>query len=307
MAISTFFLSGDWIEPVHQTEWDGFSKAKQRGLGRVAVMVVGGTRTFSSKSVHKSLATYIQSLTNQPEYFFQLTKSDEEDCKTMYIKYPEFSDEVALTYFNDTTKHISWENPSCDEPNIKKSSCCGRKSNPWHWISYMRKISAYNHVRDYEIQQGFEYDWYIFIRPDLYFFEKSIFTLSSLNKNRIYISSKEKDQPLGDYIYLVPKQYIKIFISSITHHNDRACSEGKEPIWSPEFLLDPYIHRHQQLPHQMLPILFAIARCNGKADCSRLDNEVLYNLDLLKDGKFVSPKDYCEQVFESNILQFVPS
>ncbi|KAI8892637.1 hypothetical protein BC833DRAFT_625636 [Globomyces pollinis-pini] len=306
ILISTYILCQERIvveSDIYYSDAVGVSEETSifHGNETAAVMVIGGTRSFASKSVHRSLARYIQSLTNHPDYYFQLSKSEEYSCKTMNLKYPYFSDEKALEYFKGKTRQISWENPSCTEPNIKESSCCQRENNPAHWTSYMRKVSAYNHVRNYEIQHGFEYEWYIFIRPDLYFFEESIATLSSLNTNRIYISSKEKGEPLGDYIYLVPRNFINSFVSLVTHHNDYSCTKGMEPAWPPEYNLDPLIHQ-QHLPHQLLPILFAILRCDGSADCSRLDNEVLNNLDLLSDGKFMSPKDYCKTVVHSTLL-----
>ncbi|KAI8895838.1 hypothetical protein BC833DRAFT_599837 [Globomyces pollinis-pini] len=269
---------------------------------RVAVLVIGGPRSFSAPSIHKSILAYIKSLAIDPDFFFQLADLQDSTCDQMLIKYPHFSLHNALSYFTYSTKVISWDNPSCDEPNIKDSSCCGRENNPHYWTSYMRKVSAYNNVHQYELRNGFEYDWYIFIRPDLFFFEDSIVNLSTLNKNRIYISSKEMGEPLGDFIYMVPNNLIKHFVSSVVHHNDQACTEGREPDWPPEYQFDPFIYKHHNLPHQILPILFTIARCNGKADCFRLNNEVLHKLHLLHDGKLVTPEYYCNLLVNSSLL-----
>ncbi|KAJ2994118.1 hypothetical protein HDV02_001855 [Globomyces sp. JEL0801] len=272
------------------------------GNERVAVMVVGATRSFAAKSIHQSLRRYVESLTKKPDYFFQVMNSNEDQCVDMYKKYPNISDEKALLHFNASTKHISWEEPSCNEDNIKESSCCKRDDNPGHWFSYMRKVSAYNHVKKYEKEHGFEYDWYIFIRPDLYFLEESIVTLSSLPQNRIYVASKEGNQPLGDYIYMVPKKYIQSFVTALVKHNDVSCNKNKAPEWPPEFKLDPYMHNTLKVPHQLLPILFTIARCNGYAHCDRLKNEVLYNFNVEDGDQFLDAYNACMKLKEKGML-----
>ncbi|KAJ2992130.1 hypothetical protein HDV02_003268 [Globomyces sp. JEL0801] len=299
LVTSSFFLS---TEKTTLYNLDSDNGHRFNGNERVAVMVVGTTRTFSAKSVHQSIRRYIQSLTKKPDYFFQISKSNEGICSDMHKKYPHFSDDKALLHFNSSTKHVSWEEPSCDEPFIKESSCCKRNDNPGHWFSYMRKVSAYNHVKEYEKKHGFEYDWYIFIRPDLYFFEHSIVTLSSLNTNRIYISSKEGGQPLGDYIYFVPKRYIESFATSLAKHNDYMCDQNQPPAWPPEFQLDPYVHNTLKIPHQMLPIFFTITRCNENADCDRLQNEMFYHFHLQSGEQLLDAYHVCMNAKEKGFL-----
>ncbi|KAI8899965.1 hypothetical protein BC833DRAFT_583861 [Globomyces pollinis-pini] len=163
----------------------------------------------------------------------------------------------------------------------------------------MRKVSCYNAVKAYELEHGFEYDWYVFLRPDLYFFEPSQFHLSSLNPNRLYTSSKEGStldvfQPLGDYIYLVSNKLIQDFVSALVHHNDGSCLEGNEPIFPPEVQIE-YRFFDLPIPHQMLPFFFVIKRCDDVADCDRLDNEVLHKTLLTApNNTLVTPMEFCE-------------
>ncbi|KAI8895082.1 hypothetical protein BC833DRAFT_602476 [Globomyces pollinis-pini] len=271
------------------------------GTDRVAVCLVGNPRTFQINPIHQSIYEYVNSISNHSDFFFQFGETVETSCENIPKDYPNTSLEKAIGYFNVTK--LSYKEPSCKEPYISSSRCCERKNNPGHWISYQRKVSCYNNVQKHEAKNGFKYDWYIFLRPDLYFLEKSLQHVSLLNKNRMYLGSKEHDQPMGDSLYIVPNGLIETFVTTIATHNDDHCSRGNEPHWSPEFELQPLIHRQQRLPHQMLPILFTIARCDGTADCFRLDNEVLYDAHFLGDDGFLSPKYYCEsqvkKMFES--------
>ncbi|KAI8891904.1 hypothetical protein BC833DRAFT_420637 [Globomyces pollinis-pini] len=260
--------------------------------------MVGTTRTFASKTMYESIHKFTESLSSgTPDYFFQIAN---ETCKSHPEIFQPQNLQKAFDQFNNT-KHLSWAEPSCDEAYIDKSACCKRTDNPGHWISYMRKVSCYNSVKAYEREHGFEYDWYVFLRPDLYFFEPSQFHVSLLNPNRLYISSKEastkdSNQPLGDHIYLVSNNLIQHFITSLAHHNDHSCLEGKPPLYPPEVQFEKQI-LSVPIAHQMLPFFYVIKRCDDWSDCFRLDNEVLHKTLLMApNNTLVTPKEFCESV-----------
>eukprot|EP01127_Copromyxa_protea_P012636 TRINITY_DN3313_c0_g1_i2.p1 TRINITY_DN3313_c0_g1~~TRINITY_DN3313_c0_g1_i2.p1 ORF type:complete len:334 (-),score=27.00 TRINITY_DN3313_c0_g1_i2:145-1146(-) len=280
--------------------------------GRVAVCVVGGTRGFPLTKIHESqLDNLLPRLGNREnvDVFFQLKNSDKEaNCRELARKFPKLTADAALKKFDPVM--VSWSDPTCKETWLNTSTCCPHylKSNyakyhaapreePWAgWESYARKVSCLDMVEKHAAENNITYDWYVVYRPDAYFFEPLLFSLHTLLPNRVYLTSKEANQPPGDYIYFIPRPLLNSFVQAIAHHNDISCTKSHRPQWPPEYMMWDYLQSEagDSIPLQILQILFAYAGCSGQLICTRLGGEIWAQTQMVVKGKAVSPEEYCQ-------------
>jgi len=242
------------------------------------------------------------------DVFFQIQNTDDDaGCRELYNKYPTQTMEAALAKFNPVM--VTYDTPKC-EAWLNTSSCCRfyssqqsnmnilRKENMWaSWESYARKASCFDKAETYALEHNITYAWYVIYRPDMIFLEPLYFSLDTLPPTRVYALSKESNQPPGDYLYFIPRSWFQEWMVAVAHHDDHDCDAVHHPFWPPEFKLWDYLQvegKGKHIPLQMIPLLFAFARCTGELSCQRLQSEVLYNARFsVSPQETVSPVALC--------------
>ena len=209
--------------------------------------------------------------------------------------------------------HVDDQLHSCDHPYAASHPCCDPKAprnrqnmldppeGVWGLRQYLRKAQCSERLREIEKSTGVDFDVVVWIRPDLYLFEPLPPAAHVVRSRfrRVLITSKERGQPPGDYMFIAPKP-----LTWAWHHalyqslSNGGCENNRMGL--PELRLIKYAEQHR-IPTQVYPFLFAIARSETAADCDRLNNEVLSTVSLIDNvtQRYLRPEDVCLHHFRA--------
>ena len=290
---------------------------------RVGVCIVGGVRTLSVTWEHL-WANGIEALQPDParrRVLFETTLAD--DCASNRAN-PQHIVESCQQHIANSTAflhsgnvtghptrrfdlHVDDALTNCSHPFASRHQCCkeypqgmdpGAHQHVWGLRQYLRKAQCSARLLQIEKDTGVPFDVVMWIRPDLYLFDQLPSAEQVLRSRypRVLLSSKEKGQPAGDYIFVAPGPLFAHWHQAIFGALELKCRERKLVI--PEHRLDAY-RKAKKIPTQIYPFVFAIARSNELADCMRLRNEVLANVSMVDEvtGDTVTPFDLCRRRF----------
>ncbi|KAJ2992685.1 hypothetical protein HDV02_002911, partial [Globomyces sp. JEL0801] len=237
---------------------------------KTAFCIVGDSNSFILPTVHKSIVDFGSSLSDEiVDYFIDIHDTGDYHCERWSNLNGNFTIKTAIDMFSP--KHISLE-------KIKQWKDSGFITERINQRLYKSRISCFDGVKSLEKINGWSYDWYAFVKPDLHFFENSQFIVSHLHTSRSYVSSFE-DQLLDSDIFIVPSVQVDNFIEA----------NRKSYEYNGTYNLDHQNHGIN-LAYQSLPMMYAKARCSGVLECSRFRNEIFYNMNYVG---WLSPLDYC--------------
>ena len=290
---------------------------------RVGVCIVGGVRTLSVTWEHL-WANGIEALQPDParrRVLFETTLADDcasnrdssqhvvESCRQHIASSAAFlhSGNVTGHPTRRFDLHVDDALTNCSHPFASRHQCCkeypqgmdaGAHQHVWGLRQYLRKAQCSARLLQIEKDTGVPFDVVMWIRPDLYLFDQLPSAEQVLRSRypRVLLSSKEKGQSVGDYIFVAPGPLFARWHQAIFGAHELKCRERKDQI--PEERLDTY-RKAKKIPTQIYPFVFAIARSNELADCMRLRNEVLASVSMVDEvtGDTVTPFDLCRRRF----------
>eukprot|EP00743_Colponemidia_sp_Colp-15_P012931 GILK01014865.1.p1 GENE.GILK01014865.1~~GILK01014865.1.p1 ORF type:complete len:415 (-),score=41.54 GILK01014865.1:439-1683(-) len=313
------------IASTHQGTSSSSSVAAPRSP-KIAVCVTGGLRSHLYRRVYQPFKEYFLdglAPASRRQVFYDVEFDHHCDSNGVNREHSAACKEAQImnaaavfnTYIAPLMEPTTVRNAtiSCKDPFLKGYACCTKKfrrqfphdvknqasNQAWNGMySYLRKIRCYKTAMKHEDPND-PFDYIVVVRPDLVFFEPVI-SVAELEKrpHRVYVSSKESDQPFGDYIYIIPRRFASNFFSSISNMFAAQCKKNHEILWSPEFHFEEILAK---FPLQVLPLAFAIVRVYGGADCERLDNEVLRKNMLYRyEQTNLSARDFCQTLVDND-------
>jgi hypothetical protein len=197
---------------------------------------------------------------------------------------------------------------TCHHPFAKNhSECCRRRRNAladhnqgglWSYSQVLRRRMCIQHLYAEEAKLGRKFDYIVLMRPDMLFWEPVPPAGYLMRLNKILATSKEKDQPPADYLYMMPRHYLEPFDGCLYDVFDNYCATNRWNafIMSPEFRFVEWINR-RLMPFQVYPFQTTILRSKTAADCDRLDSEVLRMATVRKGDELMRVHELCWRMF----------
>jgi len=290
----------------------------------VGVCIVGGGRTFhlTKDNIWRNVVEALQPDPARRHVILETTSTN-ADCDAnpannspekraeCYRQIDETNRVVStFTAEHPMQLHVDNELNSCDHPLAASHECCRLNTSSmldppvglWGMAQYLRKHLCSRRLLEYEESHGVAFDFVIWLRPDLYFFEPlPPAAYLARAQQRVLVSSKEWGTPIGDFIFLAPRPLIRPFHHALSDCVADGCGgrKGIDMRGIPELRLQRYLDLNDTIAYQTYPFLFTIVRDRHRADCMRLRNEVLYRSFVRDpvDGSRVDPATLCEEMF----------
>ncbi|KAI3639424.1 hypothetical protein MIR68_002552 [Amoeboaphelidium protococcarum] len=277
---------------------------------KTALCITGAVRSFLVPEVHQSIQKYVIDALhadgNDVDVYFDAMIDQTCDASMSAEQLDKFRHckrflEIAKSM---SARVIQTKNEiECSSNYLKDHRCC---QNDIHadqqsfagFFQYQRK----RHCLELALQNK-EYDFYVMIRPDLVWYEP-IPSTQYLNRltPRMFLSSKEYQEAIGDFVYLFPRSILPIMLDKFNNYALKRCENQKSIMWPPEYEMQPQL---EPLPHQVLPLLFSIVRMDGSSDCFRLNNEVLRNSNIFfYNDKQMTAEGLCRAYVEEGKFKF---
>ncbi|KAI3645955.1 hypothetical protein MP228_008883 [Amoeboaphelidium protococcarum] len=277
---------------------------------KTALCITGAVRSFLVPEVHQSIQKYVIDALhadgNDVDVYFDAMIDQTCDASMSAEQLDKFRHckrflEIAKSM---SAKVIQTKNEiECSSNYLKDHRCC---QNDIHadqqsfagFFQYQRK----RHCLELALKNK-EYDFYVMIRPDLVWYEP-IPSTQYLNRltPRMFLSSKEYQEAIGDFVYLFPRSILPIMLDKFNNYALKRCENQKSIMWPPEYEMQPQL---EPLPHQVLPLLFSIVRMDGSSDCFRLNNEVLRNSNIFfYNDKQMTAEGLCRAYVEEGKFKF---
>jgi hypothetical protein len=291
----------------------------------VAFCISGGARSLSfvAKSLFHNVVEAIQPDPTRRAVIFTLQTTSDcnanpenvrtpgkmQACESMLAASASFVGSGNLSaLFRGASVRID-NNFDCNHPfAVNQSACCKKRFtslNPpsgggfWSYAQYLRRRLCISSIRAMEVERNATFDYIVLVRPDLYFWEPlPPVTYLTRRKAQVLASSKEQNQPPGDYVYLLPRELMDAFDGALYDDFDGYCANNRlQDLGAPpEFRLMEWIIR-RALPFQVFPFKFVVVRSTAVADCFRLSNEVLHVSRESTEHGLMSMREQCDRLF----------
>uniref|UniRef100_A0A7S1LTM8 Uncharacterized protein n=1 Tax=Neobodo designis TaxID=312471 RepID=A0A7S1LTM8_NEODS len=236
---------------------------------------------------------------------------------------------------------------SCAHPLLAGHACCARRPHAmrdapagvWGMASYARKLRCAERLAAFERKHNVAFDFVVWLRPDLHFFEPlppaaHLQRLIERTGPRVFVpaASEAADDDgqasISDDVAIVPRQLLHRWHDALLDSVAVACPDetastnGRgEPTNGAN---DPPAKRLQRVldarlddsrlsaPYEVLPMPYAIARTDQRADCSRLVGKNSLDGDgktraTLQQRRRQRIADLCRQRFPGDGLSGVDS
>jgi hypothetical protein len=298
----------------------------------VAFCISGGARSLSfvAKSLFHNVVEAVQPDPTRRAIIFNLQTTSDcnanpenvrtpgkmQACESMLAASASFVSNGNLSaLFRSASVRID-NNFDCNHPfAVNQSACCKKRFtalNPpsgggfWSYAQYLRRRLCISSIRAMEVERNATFDYIVLVRPDLYFCEPlPPVTYLTRRKAQVLASSKEQNQPPGDYIYLLPRELMDPFDGALYDDFDGYCANNRlQDLGAPpEFRLMEWIIR-RAVPFQVFPFKFVVVRSTAVADCFRLSNEVLHVSRESTEHGLMSMREQCDQAVPA-VSQFL--
>lgn len=287
---------------------------------RIAIMVVGGVRSFRLASVRAALlknVVYALAHDAQVDVFFYLNigQNGQTSVNRVGVQNKLPSREELVDYlkpFNPVMTRF-YEDADCNELNVTDHICCTTRVE-WliGFLQYIQTKQCYDQTKQYALDNNIHYDWYMRIRPDVACIEPlpPAWTFST---ERYYIMSKERSFPrnsgsgIVDYMWLLPNQLADEFYTQLVSWFDDRSIPGvgcqSRRIFPPEEFA---FGKPGRMPYIVVNWFCTHVVSETKAECFRLERETnhphVYDIDGSLHSRGTSFKQKCEQLVNAGIF-----